>query len=137
MTDRPRALAVLIAVFLAGCIAGSTGSYYWLKHDMNAWNQHRESGPPGPQGRQRLPELLKLTPEQDTRFREIMTESRKQLDALRAEQIPRIDVIRADTNRKISAVLNPEQQQKFDALLKEWDNLRKRPPRGREFEPPP
>ena len=31
MKDRPRALAVLIAVFLLGCLAGSAGSYFWLK----------------------------------------------------------------------------------------------------------
>lgn len=137
MTDRPRALAVLIAVFLVGCIAGAAGSYYWLKHNTEARHRQGEEGPPLPQGRQRLPDLLKLTPEQDARFKEIMQESRKQLDALRAEQIPKIDAIRAETNRKFSAILNPEQQKRFDAFLKEWENTRRHPPRGRGFEPPP
>ena len=31
MKDRARAIGVLIAVFLLGCLAGSAGSYFWLK----------------------------------------------------------------------------------------------------------
>jgi Spy/CpxP family protein refolding chaperone len=137
VTDRPRALAVLVAVLLVGCIAGAAGSYYYLKQDVETRRSRREEGPPFPQGRQRLPELLQLTPEQDARFREIMMGSRKQLEALRAEQIPKIDAIRAETNRQFSDILNPEQQKKFEAFLREWETIRRHPPRNRDFEPPP
>jgi len=147
MTDRPRALAVLIAVFLVGCIVGAAGSYYWLKKDYAPRNWRRAEGPPPPQGRQRFRPDLQLTQEQDARFREIMTEYYKQLEALRAEQAPKlealrkeqspkIDAIRAETNRKLEAILDPEQKKKFDAFLKEMENMRRRPPRGREFRPP-
>jgi Spy/CpxP family protein refolding chaperone len=151
MTDRPRALAVLIAVFLVGGISGAAGSYYWLKQDTAIQSHHREEGPPGVQGRRRLPELLQLTPEQDARFREIMVESRKQLeqlwkrqeplqkqlDGLRNEQFPKVEAIRAETNRKFLAILNPEQQKQFNAFLKEREGMRDRMPRGRGFETPP
>ena len=154
MTDRPRALAVLLAVFLVGCLAGASGSYYYLKHNADAQSHRRQEGPPGFQGRQRWLDLLRslqLTPDQDARFKEIMMESwkqmdplrkqgdplRKQLDAMRAEQMPKIEAIRAETNQKISAILNPEQRKKFDAFLKEAEDMGKRMPRGREFEPPP
>ena len=154
MTDRPRALAVLIAVFLVGCIAGAAGSYYWLKQDTVVRTRHREEGSPGSQGRQRWMDLLRslqLTPEQDARFREIMMESwkemeplrkqmepvRRQLDTMREEQFAKIDAIRAETNRKFAAILNQEQKKKFDSFLKESESMGRRPPRGREFEPPP
>jgi Spy/CpxP family protein refolding chaperone len=155
VTNRPRALAVLIAVFLVGCIAGASGSYYWLKKDAAIRNHRRDEGPPGSQGRQRWMQLLsslQLTSEQDARFKEIMAESRKQveplwkqqepllkqmdplrrqLDAMRDEQFAKLDAIRAETNRKFSAILNPEQKKKFDAFLKESEEMRGHLPRGR------
>jgi Spy/CpxP family protein refolding chaperone len=161
VTNRPRALAVLIAVFLVGCLAGASGSYYWLKKEVDVRNRHRDEGPPGPQGRQRWMQLLhslQLTSEQDAQFKEIMTESRKQvdplwkqqepllkqmdplrkqLDVMRDAQFDKLDAIRAETNRKLLAILNPEQKKLFEAFLKESQEMRRRPPRGREFGPPP
>ena len=153
MTDRPRALAVLLAVFLVGCIAGSAGSYYWLKKDTTVQNHRREDGIPGLQGRHRWQGFLhslQLTPEQDARFKEIMMESFKQMEPLRKqgeplrrqlnatmeEQIPKLEAIRTETNRKISVILNPEQKKKFEAFLKESEEMERRPPRGRDFGPP-
>jgi Spy/CpxP family protein refolding chaperone len=161
VTNRPRAFAVLVAVFLVGCIAGASGSYYWLKKDTDIRSRHRDEGPPGPQGRQRWMQLLhslQLTSEQDAQFKEIMAESRKQveplwkqqepllkqmeplrrqLDAIRDSQFDKLDAIRAETNRKLSAILNPEQKKLFEAFLKESEEMRRRPPRGRDFGPPP
>ena len=161
MTNRPRALAVLIAVFLVGCAAGASGSYYWLKKDSDSRNRHREEDSPGLQGRQRWMQFLqslRLTSEQDAQFKEIMAESRKQveplwkqqepvlkqmdplrkqLDAMREEQFAKLDAIRTETNRKLSAILNPEQKKLFEAFVKEAESMRRYPPRGREFGPPP
>jgi Spy/CpxP family protein refolding chaperone len=161
VTNRPRALAVLIAVFLFGCIAGSSGSYYWLKKDTDSRNRHRDEGSPGLQGRQRWMQLLhslKLTSQQDAQFKEIMAESRKQvdplwkqqepllkqmeplrkqLDAMRDSQFANLDAIRTETNRRLIAILNPEQKSLFEAFLKEAEEMRRRPPRGRDFGPPP
>jgi Spy/CpxP family protein refolding chaperone len=154
VTNRPRAIAVLLAVFLFGCITGAAGSYYLLKRNTQDQSHHREEGPPGLQGRQRWQEFLRslqLTPEQDARFKGIMMESWKQmeqlrqpseplwkqLDAMRNEQVPKLDAIRTETNRKVSEILNPEQRKKFDTFLKEADTMKRRPPRGRDFGPPP
>jgi Spy/CpxP family protein refolding chaperone len=155
VTNRPRALAVLLAVFLVGGIAGAAGSYYWLRRDMRTQQNHRrDPGPPGLQGRQKWQQLLyslQLTPEQDARFKEIMMESWKQMEELRKEaepirrqmsalmeaQEPKITAIRTETNRRFSAILNPEQREKFEAFLKEAESMGRRPPRGRDFGPPP
>jgi len=145
VTDRPRALAVLITVFLLGCIIGSAGFYYWFEksQDVPVVNERNRSSPGPP--RQSLPELLQLTPEQEKRYKEIMAEAWKQhqslrseqeemLGALRDKQAPKIQEIWAETNRKFSEILNEEQKEKFDAFLKEMESIRKHPPRGRGFE---
>jgi Spy/CpxP family protein refolding chaperone len=126
-----------MAVFLFGCIAGAAGSYYWLKKDLRSSDIGSRNFPMSAQRRSGPPPDLKLTPEQDARFKEIMAEFRKQVDTLRTEQIPKIEAIRAETNRQLAAVLNPEQQRKFEAFLKSRENMGRRTPRGREFRPPP
>jgi Spy/CpxP family protein refolding chaperone len=149
VTDRPRALAVLIAVFLVGGIVGSAAAYYWIKKTPSVPVESRGNTPPPLPERQRLPAYLNLTPDQEKQFREIMAEARAQLDplrieqdelrdALRTKQAPKIEAIWAETNRKFSAILNEEQKAKFTAFLKEMENWRKRPPppprgRGRDL----
>jgi Spy/CpxP family protein refolding chaperone len=147
VTDRPRALAVLITVFLLGCLLGFAGSYYWFGKTVEHGAAGRENSPPRIQEPPRLSELLKLTPEQDQRFHEIMAEAREQLDALRfeqdemrealrAKQGPKIERIWAETNHKFSAILDEEQKKKFEDFLKDMEAMRKRQPsRGRGFEP--
>jgi len=149
VTDRPRALAVLIVVFLLGCILGSAGFYYWFGKSSEIPVSGRENGPPRIPERQRmptLPELLQMTPDQEKEYRKIMSETRGQWGALRTEQeemwsdlrarqAPKIAEIWAETNRKISDILDEQQKEKFNAFLKEMETMAKRPPRGRGFEP--
>lgn len=147
MSDRPRALAVLVAVFLLGGIVGSAGFYYWFGKPQPAPVANGRSGPQQMSGRPpTLAERLELTPDQEKQYKEIMSETWKQFEslrteqeetrrALRAKQAPKIDEIWAETNRKFSAILNDEQKKKFDDFLKEMETMRKRPPRGRGFEP--
>jgi len=148
VTDRPRALAVLIAVFLLGCVLGSAGSYMWFRSRPVVEPRMTRGGQRGGSPMARLTELLKLTPEQDAKRREIMAESFKELNKLRAiqepkveplfhqleelrkEQEPQIDALLSGTNRKIMAILNPEQQKKFADFLKDAENRRRRGPYG-------
>lgn len=147
MSDRPRALAVLVAVFLLGGVVGSAGFYYWFGKPQNVPFANGRNGlQPMSERPPTLAERLELTPDQEKQYKEIMSETWKQFDslrteqeetrrALRAKQAPKIEEIWAETNRKFSAILNQEQKKKFDAFLKEMETMRKRPPRGRGFEP--
>jgi len=125
VTDRPRALAVLIAVFLLGGIIGSAGSYYWLKRSADSRFRARENLRSSYPVRQRLSDLLQLTPDQQTKYKEIMEESRRQLNDLQTERVPKVEAIRAEANRKILAILAEEQQKKFSAFLKETEERRR------------
>jgi uncharacterized membrane protein len=138
VTDRPRALVILIAVFLLGGIIGATGSYIWLKKSMSSPAPMMGNIPQArSQGRPRMPEFLKLTPEQETQFREIMAESRRKLGELQKEQAPKVEAVRTETNQRFSEILNEEQRKKFEAFQKEMQNRRERAPRVRESGPPP
>jgi hypothetical protein len=142
MNDRLRALAVLISVFVAGCIIGAAGSFLWTK--KAAPNPPRQRGENATYNREtdraRLPDLH-LIPEQQARFNEIMAESRKQLDTIRDEQEPKIKAIRDETNRKLFATLNEDQKRQFEQYLKSVQERRNRGPRrgggnGGGFRPP-
>ena len=147
VTNRPRALAVLVAVFLLGGLLGFAGSYYWFGKSPEASITERENDPRRRPEPPRFSDLLQLTTEQDRRFHEIMAEAREQLEplrieqnemqkTLRAKQGPEIEAIWAETNRKFSDILDAEQKQKFETFLKEMESMRKRPPsRKRGSEP--
>ena len=144
MRDRPRALIVLISVFLLGFLAGSAGSYFWLKRSPDYRNGAMKDGPmPRPQP-PNFKQILQLTPEQDAQFkvtvaeyRRRMTEFRKNADAFHFEQNAKIQGILTEMDRKIYSILNDEQKKKFAAWKKEFENTRRRPQRRRDFPPPP
>jgi Spy/CpxP family protein refolding chaperone len=146
MRERTRAIAVLLAVLVLGCLIGAAGFWsHYAKHgDAQVDEMDKRRGGPPPQRRERLPQLLGMTSEQETRFEEIMDESRQQLDALRMEQRPKIDAVIEETNRKIQTILNDEQKMKLDAFLADVERERGRdghggggPRDGRGFGPPP
>jgi hypothetical protein len=147
VTNRPQALAVLVAVFLFGGVLGATGSYYWVKRASTLENRAVDKARPPMPERPDWRKLLNLTSDQEESIRKIMSERWKQWESLRQEQAPKIEALQkeqvpkveafwAETNRQISSVLNEEQQKKFSELVKDMEK-RVRSPRGRGFEPPP
>jgi hypothetical protein len=142
--DRPRAIAVLVAVFILGCIAGAVGSYYWFGVSFHPRAAFRRNAPPRIPKEKTLPVVLQLTPDQEKSYREIMAEAGEQFELLRMEegkfwnelrdkQRPKYEAIWAEVNRKFIAILNEEQKERFTAWLE--DHKPPPPPRGRGFEP--
>jgi Spy/CpxP family protein refolding chaperone len=129
MNARLRALAVLIAVFLLG---GSVGfvSYHYMGAKAATGTANRQAAARQDHRGPRLDEALQLSPEQAAQFKQIMDEFRpqfeqvraeqqKKFEALRSEMGPRYEVIRAEMDRKILAILNDAQKQKFQEFQKE------------------
>jgi hypothetical protein len=124
MSDRLRALTVLVAVFLLGCMVGGTCMLVW---GSKVAARGSRGDPPSRGDRpMRLVERLHLSPDQEARVREILAESRKELEAARAGSAPRFAAIRADMDKKISAILNNQQRKEFDELRKEMESRRDR-----------
>jgi Spy/CpxP family protein refolding chaperone len=145
MKDRPRALSVLVAVFLAGIVIGATGSYYWFKFPAEAerpFDGRRPAPPPPSNTQERLTfsQILDLTPEQDQQFKQIFEETRRKLEELRQaqeeERYQKIEAIWTETNPKLRAVLDEEQKVKFNDFLARMHDWREKAPKRERPEPP-
>jgi Spy/CpxP family protein refolding chaperone len=108
---------VLVVVFVLGSVTGAaiTGFYHAMAH-----NTHTES-------RDRMAKLrrdLNLTDEQMKSVSTILDDTRNEYKQLRTELKPRFDEPRQKARSKIRALLTPEQQQKFDAMVAQQDATR-------------
>jgi Spy/CpxP family protein refolding chaperone len=128
MKSRARALAVMIALLLAGCLLGIAGHHFW---EMRF--RERAAAPVAPQVQRqtdRLAKRLQLNAEQAAQLKAILDESRLRINAGRAEYDSKLEAIRAQTNEKIAAILNDEQRKRFQQLLSEADAHRRPADRG-------
>ena len=128
MKNRLHALAVMIAVLLAGCVLGMTGLHFW----ETGFRARVDSSAPRRAGDQnaRLARRLQLTASQEAQLRAILDDSRGRINTARAELEAKLETIRAQTNEKIIAILNEEQKKKFQQLLSEGDARKRRNDRG-------
>ena len=113
---------VLLVVFLLGSVTGAalTGLY------------RSRAGAGGAEARERamherfekMRTELNLTDQQTTSIRAILDETRNEYRALRTELRPRFEEPRLKARARIRALLTPEQQPKFDALVAQQDAQR-------------
>lgn len=99
--------AVAVAIFVLGFAAGALAprAYRaWVRGDAQEARADRIKG---------MSEDLKLTPEQETQVRQILGDTRSQLQALRKESEPRFDEIRRQADERMRQVLTPEQWEQF------------------------
>src|SRR5215475_840663 len=108
---------VLLLVFLAGFAGGVVATRIVVRKIVQTAIRHPELV------RHRielsLDRRLRLDPQQREQVGQILAETQDRLKALRKEFQPQFADIMQETRGKISAVLTPEQQQKFDAYLAE------------------
>lgn len=112
---------VLVAVFLLGSITGAA---------LTGLIRSRASG--GRETRERsanerfakMRSQLNLTDQQATQIKTILDDTRNDYKTLRAELKPRFDEPRLKARAKIRALLTPDQQQKFDAMVAQYDAKR-------------
>jgi Spy/CpxP family protein refolding chaperone len=110
---------VLLVVFVLGCVTGAalTGLY------------RSRAGAGGPEAREKamherfekMRNELKLTDQQTTAIRTILDEARNEYKTLRTDLRPRFEEPRMKARARIRALLTPEQQQKFDAMVAQQD----------------
>ncbi len=110
---------VLVVVFALGAITGAalTGLYRsraGADRPEKAMHERFE----------KMRSELNLTDEQTKSISAILDETRNEYRGLRAELRPRFEEPRQKARTKIRALLTPEQQQKFDALVAQQDAQR-------------
>ena len=71
----------------------------------------------------RMSRRLALTPEQREKVHTALRQAQERIQALRAENQPRFNLILTDTRDDIAAVLTPEQKEKFAQFRRENQQL--------------
>lgn len=118
------------ATFVAGLICGAVGLflYGWYgglwRHNFNKDKALKH-----------LAEELSLTDAQIPQVSRIMDETRARMDEVQEQVAPQFQAVREESRTKIRAILNAEQQARFDALVKKWDARRRK--MGPAHPPPP
>ncbi len=113
---------VLVAVFVLGSVTGValTGLYR-----SRASGERPEAREKAMHERfEKMRSELKLTDEQTKAVQAIIDETRNEYRALRTELRPRFEEPRQKARARIRALLTPEQQQKFDAMITQQDAQR-------------
>jgi Spy/CpxP family protein refolding chaperone len=109
---------VLIAVFVLGCVTGValTGLY---RSRASSGTESRERAMH--ERFEKMRTELHLSDQQTTAVRTILDETRNEYRALRTQLRPRFEEPRMKARSRIRALLTPEQQQKFDAMVAKQD----------------
>jgi Spy/CpxP family protein refolding chaperone len=120
---------VIVGVFVLGCL---TGAFLDSAYRLQARNKERQGMGErrgGKEGKgenfERMQRDLNLNEQQATEIRAILDQTRNEYRALRQEVRPRYDLIRQNARTRIRALLNAEQQQRFDVKAAEHDARRK------------
>jgi Spy/CpxP family protein refolding chaperone len=70
---------------------------------------------------ERLSHKLNLSPDQKDKIKPVIEDTFKRMDALREQMRPQFKSIREEARQSIRAVLDPDQQAKFDKICEEHD----------------
>ena len=110
---------VLLVVFVLGSVTGAalTGLYRSRAGGGGAEAHERAMH----ERFEKIRTELSLTDQQTTSVRTILDETRTEYRALRTELRPRFEEPRMKARARIRALLTPEQQKKFDALVAQQD----------------
>ncbi len=128
--NRSKAILGVCLVFLFGVVTGVAIS---LRLVQKRVHEVVESGPRELENVivRRLSHELELDGAQRTKIREITTETREALRAIRQASAPQVEKIRKESEAKIRALLTPEQLTKYDQLVAEKRDYWNHPPRHR------
>lgn len=111
---------MILLVFILGGVTGAS-----IDHLYNAKYGSSRSGPPPGSRRQAMIENMRrdlnLSEDQVKQVRLVFEETRKESQRRSAVECPVFNEMREKTRQNIRAVLNPEQQQKYDAINAKHD----------------
>ena len=110
---------VLIAVFVLGSVTGAALTGLYRSRASSDRPEARERAMH--ERFEKMRSELSLTDQQTASVRTILDETRNEYRTLRTELRPRFDEPRQKARARIRALLTPEQQQKFDAMVAQQD----------------
>src|SRR5208337_5652635 len=117
-----RAYLYFALTFLLGVIVGGTCVLFrsWSTgHWHRPFNRRSFVG--------RLKAELNLSDTQVTQLEQILHGSTKKFESAQQQADSQLNAVRQETRDRIRQILSPEQTQKFDELVRRWDERMKRP----------
>jgi len=116
-----RAYLYFALTFLLGVVVGGASVYYY------AWSTGRWHRPFNRQSFvQRVKSELNLSDTQVPQLEQILEGSTSRFRAAQQQSDAQLNAIRQETRNQIRQILTPEQSQKFDELVRRWDERRRR-----------
>jgi Spy/CpxP family protein refolding chaperone len=113
---------VLLVVFLLGSVTGAALTGLYRSRAGGGGADAREKAMH--ERFEKMRTELNLTDQQTTSVKGILDETRNEYRTLRTELRPRFEEPRLKARARIRALLTPDQQQKFDALVAQQDAQR-------------
>jgi Spy/CpxP family protein refolding chaperone len=110
---------VLLVVFVLGSVTGAALTGLYRSRASSGGAEARERA--AHERFEKMRNELSLTDQQTTSVRTILDETRNEYRSLRTELRPRFEEPRMKARGRIRALLTPEQQQKFDAMVAQQD----------------
>ena len=118
----------LITITAAAAMSLATLVYLQAKEPDEHGPKHEHG--PGPQHMmgnplEHLSKDLELTDEQKTKVQPIIDQTKPQLAAIHKEAMEKMHALLENAGNQIRPLLTPQQQQKFDAMKKAHEDMRK------------
>ena len=111
-------IVLLLLVFLAGISVGVVGTRYEIRRSIR--QAVRQPELVRLRIERDLTRDLNLDPAQQAKLDEILVNTQQQVATARQERQPRFRAILAETQKRISEILTPEQRQKFEKIQAEY-----------------
>jgi hypothetical protein len=124
-----RAYVYFALIFLLGIVIGGAGMYtygWYTGHWHRNFSRHRVVD--------YLQKELALSQAQTQQLQQIINNMEKKETELRDQVAPQFQAIREEARAETRKILNAQQVDKFNAMVKRWDAKRNRP---RHHGPPP
>jgi Spy/CpxP family protein refolding chaperone len=122
MTDKRKAIILVIILFVLGIALGAVGTHMWDTHVRASQTHHSVI--------KDLKSELQMTPAQETQFDAIIKQENSKFHELHAQEQqewdPKRDSVRQQGRDSIRAILSPEQRAKFDSFVKKLDDQRRK-----------
>jgi len=113
---------VLLVVFVLGSVTGAALTGLYRSRTNGGGAEARDKAMH--ERFEKMRSELSLTDQQTSSVRTILDETRAEYKALRTDLRPRFEEPRTKARARIRALLTPQQQQKFDALVAQQDAQR-------------
>lgn len=117
-------------VFMSGAVLGFFGNRLYNASTVSASKSGSTKAPPTPEELRKwintyYPKRLQLTAEQVQQMNVILDESQAQVRAIHAQMDPQLDAVRANQVTRMNLMMTPAQQAEYDKMRKERQERQK------------